>query len=80
MKPLPIIATEFGPAYLTSEGRYRCYTGTTRNGKGRGYEYLARLMWKKYRGAIPRGYEIHHEDRCITNDDIANLRCVKAKS
>lgn len=35
-----------------------------------------RLVWEKYYGKIPDGYQIHHIDFNKTNNDISNLQLV----
>jgi hypothetical protein len=36
-------------------------------------ESLHREVWKKYHGAIPKGYDVHHADDDTGNNDITNL-------
>jgi hypothetical protein len=51
------------------------YYSRTRHGN-RGDRTLHRLIWTEANGPIPDGYEIHHEDRDKTNNDLSNLRCL----
>lgn len=36
-------------------------------------EYVHRLVWKAFRGEIPEGYEIDHEDNNKSNNSLDNL-------
>ena len=38
-----------------------------------------RLIWKRYFGEIPKGYEIHHKDENKLNNSIENLQLVTRK-
>lgn len=40
---------------------------------------LHRAVWEYYNGEIPKGYQIHHKDGNIDNNDISNLECVSAR-
>lgn len=57
--------TEF---YLGDDGYYR----------DKNYNYLHRCIWEYYNCSIPEGYEIHHIDLDKSNNDISNLRLLKA--
>jgi len=54
-----------GLVYRKYKGRYR------RNGKK-----LHREVWKAFNGEIPAGYDIHHIDLNLDNNDISNLQCL----
>lgn len=56
--------TEFGTAILRN-GRYIL--------PGIKYVALARVVYKKYHGKIPKGYDIHHIDGDRLNDEPDNL-------
>lgn len=36
-------------------------------------------VWEFYNGTVPDGYEVHHIDGNKSNNDISNLKCVKAE-
>jgi len=38
-----------------------------------------RKIWKKYHGAIPEGYVIHHKDGNKKNNNIENLQAMKSE-
>jgi len=38
------------------------------------WELLARIVWAKHNGPIPRGMIVHHKDRNAINDEIGNLQ------
>lgn len=54
---------------LTKKGYVRIY----HNGKSK---MLHVLVWEKYFGEVPDGYQIHHIDGNKTNNDINNLQLV----
>lgn len=62
--------TEFGKAYVNKSGY--CVVRLRRDT----YVGLHRLMFEKYGGDIPRGYQIHHKDGDKTNNSIENLECL----
>jgi hypothetical protein len=39
-------------------------------------DYLHRDVWRRHRGAIPDGWDIHHRDHDKTNNTISNLECL----
>lgn len=46
--------------------------------KGQWTSTLHTYIWKKYKGVIPKGHEIHHKDFNKDNNDISNLVCIPA--
>ena len=51
---------------IGAQGYYRCTTGDR--------HLLHRQVWADVNGAIPDGYEIHHQDHNKLNNDIGNLQ------
>lgn len=37
------------------------------------------LVWEAWNGLIPKGYQIHHQDKCPKNNHISNLVCLSPK-
>lgn len=37
---------------------------------------MHRDVWEKYNDKIPEGYDIHHKDFDVTNNNIKNLECL----
>lgn len=65
-----------GRLYTRSEnGRYY-FEHTTKNSARENARQLHRAVWEFYNGPIPEGYQIHHKDHDIDNNDISNLECV----
>lgn len=58
------------------EGRYYYPRGTGYYYNSHLRKYLHQMVWITERGAIPRGYEIHHIDFNRENNDISNLVCI----
>lgn len=46
---------------------------------GSGPSSLHRARWEYYRGAIPEGFDVHHEDGDGTNNKLANLTLVERR-
>lgn len=67
------INTEFGVGYLDSHG-YVIITGTLH--KERYLKTYHRLVYEKYYGKIPHGYQIHHKDGNKLNNSIDNLEAL----
>jgi hypothetical protein len=44
-----------------------------------GTRKLHRDVWEYYNGPIPKGYQVHHKDFDIDNNDIENLVCLTIK-
>lgn len=38
--------------------------------------WRARYKWRKHKGPIPEGYQIHHKDGNTSNNDFSNLACL----
>ena len=68
-----------GRLYTRSEnGRYY-FEHTTKNSARENARQLHRAVWEFYNGPIPEGYQIHHKDHDVDNNDISNLECVSRK-
>ena len=44
-----------------------------------GKPQLHRAVWEYYNGEIPKGFQIHHKDGNIDNNDISNLECLSSR-
>lgn len=64
--------TEFGKAVITQNGYIAINSGKNRT-------FIHRLVWEKYNGEIPDGYQIHHIDGNKLNNDISNLQLLSAE-
>lgn len=42
----------------------------------RGNKRLHRLIWEKFNGKIPKGFDIHHKDGNKLNNSLSNLECI----
>lgn len=51
------------------------YTDTDNKRRKEWYR-IHRLVWEKFVGTIPKGYEIHHRDHNCGNNVLWNLDCV----
>lgn len=58
-------------AHITDNGRLRL----NKSGKWGG-RLVHDLIWEKYNGAIPEGYQVHHIDHNPLNNHIENLQLV----
>lgn len=61
------IPTEFGNAHLSNFGYYIITSSK---------QLLHRMVWEKYYGPIPEGYNVHHIDGNKKNNDISNLELI----
>ena len=73
IKPNNTIHTQWGNAKLDDNGYYRI----TSRKEGNHYQYFHRLLFEKYYGKIPKGYQIHHKDKNRVNNCICNLSLLK---
>lgn len=48
----------------------------TKPSKRKNNPQLHRAVWEFYNGEIPKGYQIHHKDKDIDNNDISNLEMI----
>lgn len=62
--------TEFGKAIITNQGYIKIISSKNKD------KFLHRLVWEKYNGEIPKGYQIHHIDENKLNNDISNLSLI----
>lgn len=68
-----------GEIYVRSANSKYYFKYTTKNKDRKGAKQLHRAVWEFYNGEIPKGYQIHHKDKDIDNNDISNLECISTK-
>ena len=65
--------------HVSNKGRINIRVSFVTNNR---FDYFvtsyARLVWIRYNGQIPEGYQIHHIDGNPSNDIIDNLMCVSS--
>lgn len=72
------IIVEFnGDVYERSEKSRYYFKKTTRNAERINANQLHRAVWEYHNGKIPDGYQIHHKDGNVDNNEISNLECIK---
>jgi hypothetical protein len=69
------MVTEFGTARINNNG----YWQITSRKEGNHSKLLHRLIFEKYYGTIPAGYQIHHINGIKTDNRIENLQCLSVK-
>ena len=68
-----------GETYIRSPKSKYYFKYTTRNEERKGTRQLHRAVWEYYNGEIPPGYQVHHVDGDIDNNDISNLECLPTR-
>lgn len=68
-----------GEEYVRNHKSGYYFKRTTRNSERKNARQLHRAVWEHYNGTIPDGYQIHHKDFDVDNNDISNLECLPAK-
>ena len=71
---------EFNGKIYKRNPKSKYYFEYSTTNKGRiGRPQLHRAVWEYYNGKIPKGYQIHHKDHNIDNNDISNLECLSSR-
>lgn len=65
-----------GEIYIRNPKSRYYFKHTTRNADRCGAKQLHRAVWEYYNGTIPAGWQVHHIDGDIDNNDISNLECL----
>ena len=68
-----------GNTYVRNPKSNYYFRHTTRNAERRNSQQLHRAVWEYYNGPIPDGWQVHHIDGDVDNNDISNLQCLPAK-
>ena len=68
-----------GKEYRRSPKSKYYFEYTTKNEDRKKSTQLHRAVWEYYNGKIPKGYQIHHKDHNIDNNNIENLECLSAR-
>lgn len=65
-----------GEEYIRNPKSKYYFKHTTRNSERKHARQLHRAVWEFYNGPIPDGWQVHHIDKNIDNNDISNLECL----
>lgn len=68
-----------GETYVRNPKSRYYFKHTTHNADRQGTIQLHRAVWEYYNGKIPEGWQVHHVDGDIDNNEISNLRCMPAR-
>lgn len=58
------------------EGRGSYYERTDKSVRPKRTRRLHREVWISHRGPVPAGFDVHHIDHDLANNDISNLECL----
>ena len=61
-----------GIKFILHESKKYHYNSTLRR-------HLHQYIWEKAHGAIPKGWEVHHKDLNVNNNDLDNLEAMPAE-
>lgn len=68
-----------GGLYIRNPKSKYYFKYETSNEGRRKAKQLHRAVWEYYNGEIPTGWQVHHIDGDVDNNDISNLQCMPAK-